>query len=1145
MTNDAPRPEGDADGERPSADDAARHRRIEDAFDAAIAVGADAREAVLASIPLDDGERREVLDLLRFHRDDDSDHAAARTLVGATIGGCAIEALVGVGGMGAVYRARQAAPARTVAVKVVDESARSAGTLRRFRNEAEILSQLEHPGIARIYSMGTHRGDDGATWPFIVMEFVEGARPVTAAFRSKGAASAEDLRARVAMVAEIAEAVAFGHGRGVIHRDLKPANILVDGAGRPRVIDFGIAKVVASGAIGDAGETLRTHFLGTPQYMAPEQFAAGGGSADVRVDVHALGLILHELVAGEALQRIPRGTGIVEAAHLAQQTPPSRLRALCAFAGADLEAVVAKATAREAEARYASMAEFARDLRAVLADEPVTARPAGALRDFARLAVRHRVAVAGVAVGLAALVVATAVSASAARVALRESRAARIAAAHASLRAAAAAFAAGDPAGTVAEIAATPTDMRAWESRHLLSALGNLDLVERTDAEIIDLCAIEAPREGDADAVVGCTGGVLGFVDLDRVRPSEWLDLRPFQTAAANLFFRGIDASADGRRIVATFSDGSVLAIDRDRDEVRRVASGQSTAFLAGDAIVAIDYSARTTRIGWDGAPLGEVDPAGASWARDHERSRDRSTVALALHDGSLRVLRVGDGATPALAMSTPPRGNGARVAALSPDGARVYEWSADGRLSAYDTRDGTLLAERDLPGGSVFDMRVSHDGRTLAASSWVPTIRLIDTDSLEVTDVLGGTHSHVWGIDFLPDGRLLGRCVLEVPPEGARAPEWLAAWRTEGSVAVEDRALGRGIMLASAVAGTSTVFLLDERGDLSELDARTGDETRIGSDSADDDDASDADGDAAIVAIGAGPTGDLLATVRANGVVQLHAREAGRWGERWSARAIDGTPSTVGISPDGGSVVVGTRELKFAVVDAASGAVRWNDGFERDPMLVDREQLSKPLFADRGRTLVFAAIRGEEPLRFQRLADGARVPGPEVDGRFQAVDGGILARDGTLLLLGYTGPLLEARADGTVRQAPLSRNQGVLALDAGEGRIFAATRDGSMRVIATSTDVSEPTALLALEAPASRPLAIAYDAARDAVIVVAARGIVRTWFGRLGGTRVEDGVRGLAHTILEPDADPDTEPEVEPGAEPRVEPGADAAADR
>ena len=1102
-------------------DDRSRQERIEEAFDAAIAVPAEERAAVVASFGLEDGARREVLDLLRFHREEDARAAddpeadgAARTLVGATLGGCTLEALVGIGGMGAVYRARQASPARTVAVKVVDEGARSAGTLRRFRNEAEILSQLEHPGIARIYAMGTHRADDGATWPFIVMEFVEGARAVTAAFAANGAASAADLRTRVATIAEVAEAVAFGHGRGVIHRDLKPANILVDRAGRARVIDFGIAKAVArdEGAGGGAGggETLRTQFLGTPQYMAPEQFVPGAGSADVRVDIHALGLILHELVAGEPLYRIARGAGLVEAATVAREAPRSRLRAHCAFADADLEAVVAKATAREAGARYASMAEFAADLRAWLAGEPVAARPERPLGELVRLASRHRVAVAGVAGGLLALVAAAVVSFVAARTALRESEAARVAAARSNLRAAAAAFDAGSPADAVAEIERVPTDLRGWESRHLLAAVGNFRPIERTDVEIIDLCAID----GADEAVLGVTGGWVGLVDLGGARPTEWIDLREFHRTGLNRFFHGIDATRGGRRVVVTMNDRSVIAIDRDRDEVRRIADGPMAAFATEDAILLVEDDGAVRRVAWSGAPIDGAEGAaprlveGAhTWIADFERSRDRSRLAFVLGDGSIRVVRVGPGEGPRVLLQGDPVVNGTRAIDLSPDGATAYAVSNDGRISAWDVGTGALIAERDLPGGTVYDLRASRDGRVLAASSWADSIRVIDARTLEISETLGGTSSHVWGIDFLPGGELIGRCVIPGIPSDDWRSEWLAAWRIGDSIAVDDRDLGRRVVRAAAIEGTARFAILDEHGLLSELDTASEREIAI---------------DAACGERGAiAATDGLCAVAGADGEVVLHERRDGAWRRRWSARPLSGVVTALGIAPDGRTVGVGTASMEYAALDAADGAVRWRDAFPSDAERVNRQRIGDLVFTDRGATMTPATVTVADPLRFHRSATGARVA---PDGRHllpEATDAWVRRPAGDLFLMGYTGVVFAVAADGREDRLAACRNGGSLTGSGDGARLFTATRDGAVRVLAT--DPLGP--LLRLDPPAGRVVAIGFDDARDSLAVVTTRGTVRVWKGRVDRGARSDEPRGVVHALAnDPALDPDAE---------------------
>lgn len=1105
------------DGAGTRADDASRQERVEEAFDAAIAVPAGEREAVVARFALDEAARREVLDLLRFHRDagEAADGASAdaaceaRSLVGATLGGCTLEALVGVGGMGAVYRARQASPARTVAVKVVDEGARSAGTLRRFRNEAEILSQLEHPGIARIYAMGTHRGDDGATWPFIVMEFVEKARAVTAAFPAGGAAAAADLRARVATVLEVAEAVAFGHGRGIIHRDLKPANILVDHAGRARVIDFGIAKVVAEEGAG-GGETLRTQFLGTPQYMAPEQFAPGAGSTDVRVDIHALGLILHELIAGEPLYRIARGAGLAEAAAIAREAPRSRLRGACAFVNADLEAVVAKATAREAAARYASMSEFAADLRAWLAGEPVAARPERPLQEFARLAARHRVAVAGVAGGLLALVAAAIVSFVAARTALRESEAARVAAARSNLRAAAAAFDAGSPADTVAEIGRVPTDLRGWESRHLLAAVGNFRLIDRTDVEIIDLCAID----GADEAVLGVTGAWVGLVDLGGARPTEWIDLRAFHRTGLNPFFHGIDATRDGRRVVVTMNDRSVIAIDRDRDEVRRIADGSMTAFATDDAILVVEDDASVRRVAWSGAAIDGVEGAaprlveGAhTWIADFERSRDRSRLAFVLGDGSIRVVRTGPGEGPRVLLQGDPVVNGTRAIDLSPDGTTAYAVSNDGRISAWDVGTGALIVERDLPGGTVYDLRASRDGRVLAASSWGDSIRVIDARTLEISETLGGTFSHVWGIDFLPGGELIGRCE---PPEvrsHERRSEWLAAWRIGDSIAVDDRDLGRRVVRAAAIEGTARFAILDEHGLLSELDTASGREIAI---------------DAACGERGAiAATDGLCAVAGADGEVVLHERRDGAWRIRWSARPLDGGVTALGIAPDGRTVGVGTASMEYAALDAAVGAVRWRDAFPSDAERVDRQRIGDLVFTDRGATMTPATVTIADPLRFHRSATGTRVA---PDGRHllpEVTDAWVRRPAGDLFLMGYTGVVFAVAADGGEDRLEACRNGGSLTGSGDGARLFTATRDGAVRVLAT--DPLAP--LLRLDPPAGRVVAIGFDDARDSLAVVTTRGTVRVWKGRIDRGARPDEPRGVVHALAnDPALDPDAE---------------------
>jgi serine/threonine protein kinase len=209
-------------------------------------------------------------------------------LVGSTLGDFTLTRLVGAGGMGRVYEARQRAPSRPVAVKVLASSLLAgAAAQRRFRREAELLGALDHPGICRVLSAGT--APVGAEIvPYIAMELVKG--------RVLLEAGAElDTRGRIELAARIADAAHFAHSRGIVHRDLKPANILVvKGLDRadpqPKILDFGVSGVITpNAAVSLTVQTEPGQVVGTLAYMSPEQLQ--GKPADARSDVYAIGLM--------------------------------------------------------------------------------------------------------------------------------------------------------------------------------------------------------------------------------------------------------------------------------------------------------------------------------------------------------------------------------------------------------------------------------------------------------------------------------------------------------------------------------------------------------------------------------------------------------------------------------------------------------------------------------------------------------------------------------------------------------------------------------------------------------------------------------------------------------------------------------------
>lgn len=275
---------------------------------------------------------------------------------------------LGSGGMGSVFLAERADGQfrRQVALKVLRGFPTEEGR-RRLRSERQVLAELDHPGIAKLLDGGETA--DGQ--PFLVLEYVEGETLHAAVARQQ-----LDLRARVTLVERIAEAVAHAHQRLVVHRDLKPNNVMVTRDGTPRLLDFGVARLLTE--IGDEQST-RVY---TPGYASPEQIA--GGRITTRSDVYALGVLLHELVTGTRLDGRP----------LEPPLPPARY-------DLDLRGIARKASSEEPEERYPSADAFLDDLRRWRAGLPVLARPDTALYRMGRFVRRHRKAVA-----VAALVIA-------------------------------------------------------------------------------------------------------------------------------------------------------------------------------------------------------------------------------------------------------------------------------------------------------------------------------------------------------------------------------------------------------------------------------------------------------------------------------------------------------------------------------------------------------------------------------------------------------------------------------------------------------------------------------------------------------------------------------------------------------------------
>ena len=345
----------------------------------------------------DEALRAEVLSLLSHDLDDGAfgDHLPP----GAVLGGFEIVGVLGEGAMGVVYEARQKHPERAVALKVVRGGAASASQRRRFEHESSALARLQHPGIAAVYEAGIDR-QTGA--PYFAMELVRG-EPLTTH------AAGLSIDQRVGLLAQIAEAVQHAHQRGVIHRDLKPGNILVDEQGRPRVLDFGIARLTAEDGTAATMRTLPGQVVGTLAYMSPEQAAGDREAIDARTDIYALCAVGYEMLSG-ALPLEVRDKPLAEALRTVQHDEPRRLGSLDKRLRGDLETIFAAALEKDPARRYASAAALADDLRRYLRDEPIAARPATTLYQLRKFARRRKGPVFAAGVIAVALVVASVVS---------------------------------------------------------------------------------------------------------------------------------------------------------------------------------------------------------------------------------------------------------------------------------------------------------------------------------------------------------------------------------------------------------------------------------------------------------------------------------------------------------------------------------------------------------------------------------------------------------------------------------------------------------------------------------------------------------------------------------------------------------------
>ncbi len=746
--------------------DAARYAAVQEIFVAALGRADDEREAFLDRACADDPALRdEVLALLQQYDADEAtrDHpfsdvkiassrarledccrdvdAAPASQPDVRIPGYRIVRQIGAGGMGVVFEAEQASPRRSVAIKLLHPFQATPARLARLRHEAELLGRLQHPNIAQVYEAGTFDLGRGSQ-PFFAMELIDGVDLRTYCERER-----LDDRARLELLARVAEAMEHAHQRGVIHRDLKPENILVDKHGQPKVLDFGIARATDGASVLASHVTQEGQLLGTLAYMAPEQIRGEADAISQRTDVYALGVVGFELTTG-ALPFSVSGHGLSTAIRVLQDRDAPRLGTLNRRWRGDVEAMIGRALEKNPARRYATAGAFAADLRRWLAGEPILARRIGRIERSRRFVRRHRTVVAATTAVMFALAVGLgwALVERAESIARESSRATQ--AYRASLIAAAIATSKGRTSTARRFLADAPVERRGWEFRYLIA---QLDAARRQFTEpsaepqfyfghhwsILDL--IMSP-----DGRTFVTAGTDGTVLHRDARSGEVL-----RTLQVDGYPERVAMSDDGRRLV--------MCVQNPATSTKRI---ETHDLVTG---------------GWIQKPLESSVASGAVVPVEIDPERGRVYV-LADDRGEVVMFDL-DG-----------REIGRRRAGLSP-GSRSTIRSAR-RVELVLSPDRSVLAACERPpnarayGGSGFE------------------VLLLDPDTLQVRGRLEVVNHDVRALAFSPDNTSL--CAVAI--DGV-----LCIWDVEAALASDEvqpprvvRNSGQGMLIDVAYSGDS-----------------------------------------------------------------------------------------------------------------------------------------------------------------------------------------------------------------------------------------------------------------------------------------------------------------------------------------------------
>lgn len=689
---------------------------------------------------------------------------------------------IGHGAMGIVYRARQSALNRIVALKMLRPARLlSPQDLQRFKVEAEAIARLDHPNILPIFDSDEERGQ-----PFYSTRFIEGGslakRLSTGEYRMSLAVTDGDTyraleRKITILMFEVAEAVQHAHDRGVLHRDLKPGNILIDPDGHPQISDFGLARFMDS----DGGLTLSQSSLGTPAYMSPEQAKGAASQASAPADIYSLGAVLYEMLTGRPpfLADTPIAT-----VHQILHNEPVGPRVINPRISIDLQTICLKCLEKEPHHRYGSAKLLADDLRRFLAGQPISARPQNTPQKALRWIRRNPLSASLASLVVLCLFIFAVLSHRHSRQTTETNR--RISAANLELKSALDRLTLQkvddrvqqretvEAIALLAQIIRQNPSNRVAASR-LLSVLAHRSFPVRfgkTARHTDHVLSAQFSPTGDRFVTVSADRSARVW-DAQRGIPVSLPFVHPDELSWGEF-------SPDGRFILTSCHDGSAYIWNAN--------SGQLHGRL----------------VGCSGTNLSPGETGHVLIARF---SPDGRKVVTAAADGSARIWDFNT-----LQESTPPMRHSRAIlsVAFSPDSRWLLTGSSDRYARLWDSATGEPVADRLLNHGDVASVNFSPDGSRVITASFNGTARIWDRATGQLT---AGPLTHSKGVryaTFSPDGRYVVTSSIDLTARIWDAQTGAAVappFRHDSTVRIARFSLDGSLLVTASDDGTARVW--------------------------------------------------------------------------------------------------------------------------------------------------------------------------------------------------------------------------------------------------------------------------------------------------------------------------------------------------